>query len=240
MNPVSVTLASKIISDTQKLLKSTPAEVVIAAPYPFMHLLGAKSRSKIKLAAEDVSVEKKVGAFTGEVSAEMLKSMGASYCIVGHSERRARGEAAGMVATKASNLLAAKISPIICIGEKERREGGEHWQVISDELRASLAGISRAQASNCIIAYEPIWAVGKNSKGVMEPDAISESAIFIKKILAEMFGTNIAAKIRIIYGGSVDAKSAEGIALATGVSGVLVGRASLAPAQFAKIIGSFS
>jgi triosephosphate isomerase len=133
-------------------------------------------------------------------------------------------------------LLAAKISPIICIGEKERHHDGSHWQVISHELHNTLSSIPRSLAKNCIIAYEPIWAIGKNAKRAMNTEEISESAIFIKKILAEMFGVNISKSIRVIYGGSVDAKNASAIAHASGISGFLVGRDSLIPSHFAKII----
>ena len=231
MNPKSATVARKIISDIKKSSAKSKAEIVVCPPAPFIHLIGGK----IKRGAQDVSVEKEEGAFTGEVSAKELRSVGVSYVIVGHSERRARGETSQIVAKKALATLSAGISPIICIGEKERHHDGEHWAVLSKELRESLSGIPRAQASKCVIAYEPVWAVGKKSKGVMKPDDVSESAIFIKKILSEMFGGKVARNIRVVYGGSVDWKNAGAIASATGVSGLLVGRDSLIPSHFARI-----
>lgn len=230
MNPESSALATKIIQGIKKLSSKSKVDIVICPSTPFLHLIP----SQIKLGAQDVSTEKGSGAFTGEVSAAQLKSAGVTYAIVGHSERRAMGETSAVVAKKALALLSTKISPIICIGEKERHDG-EHWQVISHELRASLSTIPKSLAHNCIIAYEPIWAVGKKSKGAMKADEISESAIFIKKIISEIFGSNTAQKIRVIYGGSVDTKNAATIASATGVSGFLVGRDSLVPSHFAKI-----
>lgn len=238
MNPNGLKAASQIITELRKLAKNIPLEITICTPAPFIHLVST-SKSKLKSGAQDVSIEKKSGAFTGEVSAEQLKSLGVSYCIVGHSERRERGEVSQTVASKASSLLASNITPVICIGEKDRHEGGEHWQVISHELRASLEGITRSQASKCIIAYEPIWAVGKKAKGVMDPEAINESAIFIKKILAEMFGSKVGAKMRVIYGGSVNSKNAADIASASAISGCLVGRESLNASHFVKIAYAF-
>ena len=231
MNPKSATVARKIVSDIKRAVGKSKAEVVICPPAPFIHLIGGK----IKRGAQDVSVEKEEGAFTGEVSASQLKSIGVSYAIVGHSERRARGETSHTVAKKALAALSSGISPIICIGEKERHHDGEHWALISKELRESVSGIPRAQASRCIIAYEPIWAVGKKAKGVMKPSDIGESAIFIKKILSEIFSARIAKGIRVIYGGSVDWRNADGVASASGISGLLVGRDSLTASHFAKI-----
>jgi triosephosphate isomerase len=126
------------------------------------------------------------------------------------------------------------MSPILCIGEKERHHDGSHFQVISHELRASLAGVSRAKAKNIVVAYEPIWAVGSKSNGAMNPEDASEAAIFIKKVLAEIFGSG-AKSVRVVYGGSVDYKNASLIAHAPGISGLLVGRDSLSPAHFVKI-----
>jgi triosephosphate isomerase len=236
MNPGSANAAATLITSIEKLARRATAEVVICPPMPFVSLA---SKLSVKLGAQDVSIEKNLGAFTGEVGALQLKSLGVSYAIVGHSERRARGETSAIVASKASVLLQSKISPIICIGEKERHHDGEHWSQISHQLHASVAGISRAQSVRCIIAYEPIWAIGKKAKGMMDSETISESAIFIKKILAEIFGAKQANKIRIIYGGSVDFKNAADIASASGISGCLVGRDSLNPVHFVKIAEAF-
>lgn len=231
MNPESALSAVKIASGIRKLTTKSKAEVVICPPMPYISLL-----SKLKVGAQDVSVEKKTGAYTGEVSATQLHSLKVAYAIVGHSERRARGETSDTICKKATALLSAKITPIICIGEKERHHDGAHWQVISHELHSTLSGIPRALAKSCIIAYEPIWAIGKKAKRAMTTEEISESAIFIKKILAEIFGSHSANKIRVIYGGSVDAKNAGAIAHARGISGFLVGRDSLIPSHFAKIV----
>ena len=144
------------------------------------------------------------------------------------------GETSEIVARKTVMALKSKLSPIICIGEKERHNDGDHWSVLSRELHASVAGISKSEIKNCIIAYEPLWAIGKGNTA-MKSDDISESAIFIKKVLAEIYGAKVTQNIRVIYGGSVAQKNAEEIANARGISGFLVGRESLKPHNFAKI-----
>lgn len=236
MNPKSAFLAAKIISALKKSAGKSKAELVLCPPIPFLHLISGK----IKRGSQDVSTEKTEGAFTGEISGGQLKSIGVSYAIVGHSERRARGETSSTVAKKALVALSAGISPIICIGEKERHHDGGHWAEIKKQIHESLEGITRAQISKCIIVYEPVWAISSHHKGAMKEEDVNESAIFVRKILAEMFGSKIASKVKIIYGGSVDAKNAPELAKIGSISGALVGRASLNVAEFAKIILAFS
>lgn len=227
MNPAKLTEAKKIADGIWKLTSKLKCEVLICPPAPFISFV------KGKVGAQNVHFEK-YGALTGEVGAPQLKSAGVSYVIVGHSERRAMGETSEVVARKAVATLKSGLSPIICIGEKERHHEGEHWQVLSRELHASLAHVPKSMIKNCVIAYEPIWAIGKGSTA-MKSEEIGESAIFIRKILAEMFGVKNSEKTRVVYGGSVDGKNAREIASASGVSGFLVGRQSLVPKQFAKI-----
>ena len=237
MNPTKVSDAKKIIEGGKKLTAKLNLDIVICPPEPFLFLLS--NQKKLLSGAQNVSFEKE-GAFTGEVSATQLRSMGVSYVIVGHSERRKLGETSEIVAKKAIALLKTNISPVICIGEKDRKQDGEHWQEIKWQLFDSLSGISKKLIEKCVIAYEPLWAIGKESKGVMESHDIAESAIFIRKIIAEMHGTKVAEKVRIIYGGSIDTKNAKEIAVLGGVSGCLVGRESLKPINFAKIAEAFS
>ena len=230
-NPERLSEAKKIALSVDKLTGKLTSEVVVCLPYIFFP--ACSSGKKLILGAQDLSLEKG-GAHTGEVSAMQLHSVGARYVIVGHSERRAMGETSEIVARKALLALKTKLSPIICIGEKERHHDGEHWPVLARELHATLIGISKSQIKNCIISYEPIWAVGKGNSAMKQSD-ISESAIFIKKVLAEMYGVKATARIRIIYGGSVDTKNAKEIGAVSGISGFLVGRESLKPNNFAKI-----
>ncbi len=231
-NPQKASEAKKIVVGVKKLSRKLKASVVICPPAPFLSLFTPSGG--IYIGAQDVSTEKE-GAHTGEVSVSQLRSVGVTHVIVGHSERREMGETSEVIAKKTLAILKAKMTPIVCIGEKERHEDASHWGVISREIHASLAGIPRALASRMIIAYEPIWAIGSASKGAMKPEDVGESAIFIKKVVSEIYGTAAGSKIRVIYGGSVDDSNAGEIGKASGVSGFLVGRQSLKPKSFIKI-----
>ncbi len=237
MNPGTLSVAKKLIAETKKIAKKSSADIVVCPPFPYMSLL--VNSKKPLLGAQNVSSEKD-GAYTGEVSSGMLASLGAKYVIIGHSERREIGETSELVSKKVVASLNSKLTPIVCIGEKERNSSAEHWQEIKWQLVDSLQGVTKNNIKNCIIAYEPVWAIGKKSSGPMSPDDVSESAIFIKKVLAEMFGGNMADKVRIIYGGSVDAKSVKDIINTKSVAGFLVGRASLSARDFEKIAVSCS
>lgn len=233
MNPATISVAKKLIIETKKTSKKTSIDIVVCPPFPYMGLL--VNSKKPFLGAQNVSGEKE-GVLTGEVSAGMLYSLGAKYVIVGHSERREMGETGELISKKAVAVLNSKMSPIICVGEKERSANAEHWQEIKWQLVDSLQGVTKNSIKNCIIAYEPVWTIGKKSSGPMSPDDVSESAIFIKKVLVEMFGQSIGDKVRIIYGGSVDPKSAKDIMGTKSVQGFLVGRASLNQKDFEKIV----
>lgn len=228
-NPKTSKEALKIISSIKP---NKNIEMVVCPPFPFLSIFSKKG--SLKIGAQDVSSIKE-GAHTGEVGASMLKSVGVDYVIVGHSERRSLGDTGEVVATKANLVLKNKMSPVICIGEKERHHDGEHWAVISRELHASLSGISKADIKKVVIAYEPIWAIGSHSKGAMKVEDIAESVIFIRKVLSEMYSNKIAHDVRVVYGGSVDVSDASSISLDGGVSGFLIGRESLNPKHFDKI-----
>lgn len=172
------------------------------------------------------------GAFTGELSAAMLKDAGASYCIVGHSERRQLfHEQAADVAKKAQAALAAELTPIICLGETlEQRESGQTLQVLHDDLQASLAGI--APTVQVVIAYEPVWAIGTGQ--VATPQDAEEACAHIRASLREIWG-ELADAVRILYGGSVKPGNIEALMACPNVDGALVGGASLNAESFAAI-----
>jgi triosephosphate isomerase (TIM) len=235
MNPIKLSQVKKLVEDSKRIPKYSNLDVVICPPAPFLNLFTSSKR--VLLGAQNISFEKE-GAFTGEISVPMIKMLGAKYCIVGHSERRAMGETGEVVAKKACSCIESGISPIICIGEKNRDASAEHWQEIKWQLVDSLQNISRLNIKKCIIAYEPIWAIGKKSHGPMSSEDVSEAAIFIRKILSEMFGVKQAESVKIVYGGSVDGQSAKNIIESQGISGFLVGRASLNVKDFSKIIES--
>ncbi len=217
-----------------KALKKSKAEVVIAAPFTFLADLKKNiGNKKIKLAAQDVS-QFEVGAYTGEVSAKMLKEAGCSYCLVGHSERRIYfQETDAQVNQKIKNLLQYKITPIICIGENaEQKQKGLTKQVIKKQLLAALAGIKN---TSLIIAYEPIWAISTFQKGKVIKSAGIFDIIAVHNYIRSLLPGK-SRQIRIIYGGTVKPENSQAIFSLKEVEGALVGGASLKVSSFNDII----
>jgi len=179
----------------------------------------------------------KEGAFTGEVSLSMLASIGVQYVIVGHSERRAMGETDELVNKKVLAGIKEKMTVVLCVGERERDQDGEYMRFISEQIKDALHGVQKKELKQIVIAYEPIWAIGKHADHPASIDDALEVTILIKKTLADMFGKD-GAIISILYGGSVDAKNAWEFLLKSQVDGLLVGRASLDPKVFGEILES--
>jgi triosephosphate isomerase len=184
--------------------------------------------------AQDVS-EHASGAYTGEVSAAQLAKLGVTYVAVGHSERREyHAESDAVVAAKAVAAFAAGIVPIVCVGEGlEVRKAGEHVAYTLTQLEGSLAGITAEQAKTVVVAYEPVWAIGTGE--VATPEDAQEVCEAIRGKLAELYSTEVAEAVRVLYGGSVKSGNAAQIIGKADVDGALVGGASLDPEEFAKI-----
>jgi len=209
-------------------------DIVLAPPFtglvPLAQTLGG---SRVALAAQNVNPEEK-GAFTGEIAPSMLVEIGCTYGIVGHSERRALyGETDDFVARKAAALLAHGILPIVCVGETlEEREAERAFDVIGAQLRGSLAAVPDERASEVVIAYEPVWAIGTGRTAT--PEIAQEVHAFVRKQLAQRFGA-AAEAMRIQYGGSVKPDNVDTLMAQPDIDGALVGGASLDPEQFARI-----
>ena len=214
---------------------ATGADVVLAAPAISLHALGrALEGSQVALASQNVNPNDH-GAFTGELSPGMLVDVGCRYAIVGHSERRALyGETSEFVAEKAEALLAHDILPIVCVGESdEEREAGQTFAVIGDQLQVSLAKIPKERATDLVIAYEPIWAIGTGKTAT--PEIAQEVHAMIRERLLDMFSGDGDA-IRIQYGGSVKPDNVAELMDKADIDGALVGGASLEPESFAQIV----
>ena len=239
MNPATLKEASSLFSEVKKFGRKYPVNVVICAPYPFLGTISEKVSQNVSVGAQNVSTEKQ-GAFTGEVSAKMLATTKVSYVIVGHSERRRLGETGEQISKKTLQALSERLTPVICIGEKERDGEGLFFNAIKEALTESLAGVSKVQISKVIIVYEPVWAISTEGKGAMDPHSIQETVIFIRKVLSDKYGKNIATKVRIIYGGSVDGENAHDVVTLGGCDGVLVGKASLKVKKFEPILEAVS
>ncbi|MEK7116923.1 MAG: triose-phosphate isomerase [Patescibacteria group bacterium] len=237
MNPESLEEARKIFNGirlTAKSLKNT--DIAVCPPFPYLQPLSKLDYPKnVFLGAQNIFGEIK-GAFTGEVSAAMIKNLEVNFLIIGHSERRAMGESNEIVRKKMQIAFDADIAPILCIGEKERDKEGNHLEFIKNQIKECLTGLQKKYLVGLIIAYEPVWAIGKSYKEAMSPTDIHETALFIKKVISELFGRDIADGSKILYGGSVEAENAGPIVQYGNTDGFLVGHASLKPDQFSEIL----
>lgn len=236
MNPATLGLARKLFIDIRKNLgrKRLKTGVAIAPPFPFIAELEKLSPSqRIKLASQDVFHEK-VGAFTGEVSLSMLHSVGVSSVIIGHSERRAMGDTDAEIAQDIQSVLASKMTAIVCVGEKTRDAHGHYFSEVEAQLSSALKAVAKSKLAQLVIAYEPVWAIGTGKHATAED--VCEMKLFILKILADTFGRNAQHKVRILYGGSVNAKNATELMEVGQVDGFLIGGASLKPREFVSVI----
>ncbi len=234
--------ADDLINDIAEGLRafdSTDVDVIVCPPFPYLELVqDAAEDVEFFVGAQNVSKFDN-GAYTGEVSAQMLQSMNVDYCIVGHSERRKYFfETNQDVAEKVNKLLAVDITPIVCVGESlEDREAGKHFDVIREQVSQGLFHLSAEAMEKVIIAYEPVWAIGTGKTATKEQ--AQEIHAFIRNMLAEKYSDDTAQEISILYGGSCNAKNAKELFAQQDVDGGLIGGASLKAADFIEIAGSF-
>ena len=228
--------AIKFIEELTPLVKDTENEVVLCVPYTdlFYALLTAQG-TNIKIGAQNMHYEEK-GAYTGEISAQMLKSINVEYVIIGHSERRQYfNETDETVNKKIKAAFANGLKPIVCVGETlEEREAGKTAEIITEQTELALEGLTNEQVENTIIAYEPIWAIGTGKTATSE-DA-NNSIKEIRNKIAEMYGQNTASGVIIQYGGSVKSSNAKELFSMSDIDGGLVGGASLKAEEFSKIV----
>ncbi len=222
--------------DTVSELK---ADVIVCPPFPYLELCSDYSQeSYFAVGAQDVSPHES-GAYTGEVSASMLESIGLDFCIVGHSERRAyHNETNESIAQKMKQLLKYKIRPIVCCGEiLAERESEKQWEVVKKQIKESLFSLSAEEFGNVIIAYEPVWAIGTGKTAT--PKQAQEMHAYIRSLIAEQYGNETAENTSILYGGSCNAQNAKELFANPDVDGGLIGGASLKAEDFVTIITSF-
>ncbi len=228
--------AIEYIQAFEPLVKDAKAEVILCVPYTdlFYCLMNAQN-TNIKIGAQNVHFEEK-GAYTGEVSAKMLKAIGVEYVIIGHSERRQYfAETDETVNKKIKAALENELKPIVCVGETlEQRESGKTEEIITTQTKLALEGLTKEQVKGIIIAYEPIWAIGTGKTATSE-DA-NNSIKAIRKEIASIYGEDIAEEVIIQYGGSVKSSNAKELFACSDIDGGLVGGASLKPEEFSKIV----
>ncbi len=212
-------------------IKKTVA--VICPPSLFFSALKGRSSSKKFFYGLQNIAKERGGAYTGETSASMAKSLGATFAIVGHSERRALGETDEDICKKIQVLLAEKIRPVLCVGESSVDENANYLAFIKNQLVKGLSGVVAASITEVIIAYEPLSAIG--AKNPVTSHEIHQRNIFIKKVLADLYGKAKAFDVTILYGGSVNPDNARELVEGGEVDGLLVGRASLNANDFIRI-----
>ncbi|MBP9710960.1 MAG: triose-phosphate isomerase [Candidatus Pacebacteria bacterium] len=211
-------------------------EVWVAPPYPFVPgVAKVLESSPVHVGAQDVAPFENI-PHTGAVSAKMLKNSGALFVIVGHSERRAQGESEQDVRAALERAAEAGLAPILCIGETEREKDGEHVAVLERQLTTALDKLAPAALKKLVVAYEPVWAIGKHGVDAIDPAGLEEMVIFIKKVLTELTDRTRALKVPILYGGSVEADNAAALLQGGGINGFLVGHASTKLETFFPII----
>lgn len=207
----------------------------IAPPLPYLESVLVKTKSFSRLAVQDIT-NLSVGTHTGTVSPNIIKSFGTSLLILGHSEKRAQGETNESVSQKVKIALRSGITPLVCVGELSRDRDGGHFEHLREQIKSSLSGLNKkTDAAKIAIAYEPVWAIGKHAIDAINPSDLSESTIFIKKVISDLFGRAVAERIPILYGGSVEPNNAKSLFTKTGIKGYLVGHASLSAKDFKAI-----
>lgn len=228
--------AISFIEELAPLVKNTQNEVVLCVPYTdlFYSLLTAQN-TNIKIGAQNMHFEES-GAYTGEVSGKMLKSINVEYVIIGHSERRQYfNETDETVNKKIKAAFQYGLKPIVCVGETlEQRESGKTEEIITKQTELALEGLSKEQVENTIIAYEPIWAIGTGKTATKEDANNSIKAIRGK--IAQIYGQTVADRVIIQYGGSVKSTNAKELFEMSDIDGGLVGGASLKAEEFSKIV----
>ena len=211
-------------------------DVAVFAPYIHIAALNVIfALRNVMTGAQNMHYEES-GAFTGEISPLMLQDLGVDCCIIGHSERRMYfGETDESCAKKVRAAVAHKIMPVLCVGEElEVRESGRHETFVADMVKGSLAGVTAGEVSGSVIAYEPVWAIGTGKTASSQQ--AQDMASHIRSVVGDLYGSDIADGIRILYGGSVKSSNIAELMAMDDIDGALVGGASLDAAEFAKIV----
>ena len=229
--------AAAFCADFTAREQAPATDVVICPPYTALRtVVDAVAGSAVAVAAQNMH-DADSGAFTGEVSAPMLLELGVSAVVLGHSERRQLfGETDGALARKVPKALASGLLPILCVGEtEEEREAGETQRKLRQQVQADLAAVATAQLAEVVIAYEPIWAIGTGRTAT--PEQAQDAIAFVRALVRDR-DPEMANRVRILYGGSVNAKNATELLALPDVDGALVGGASLDAAEFATIVSA--
>lgn len=234
-----VAKAKKLFSVAKRLSKQTKHGIVLMPSNLHLGYFAESNTSKVSFGAQNVSLSTG-GAATGEVTAKMLGKLEIEYSLVGHSERRAMGETDKEVAEKIQHLLANDVTPILCIGERERDAGAEYLSFVRAQIASALSPLTQKERLDIVIAYEPVWAIGKSAADALPEHELMEMVLYIRKVLGEYLPGKAPLKTKILYGGSAEPDNARSLAGGTGIDGFLVGHASVDAMMFEELIEAVS
>lgn len=229
----------QLAKEIAEIFNEKEVELIVAPPFTHLDAISKiLKNTDIKLASQNIAKEN-FGAYTGEIAAEMVKSIGASYTLIGHSERRSYyGESNAILSSKVKKALSINLKPIFCVGENlEEREANRYFEVIKSQLEEGLFDLSEKEFSEITIAYEPVWAIGTGVTA--SPEQAQEVHAFIRKIVSEKYSNLVAEHLSILYGGSCNPKNAKELFSKQDIDGGLIGGAALKPNDFIAIAKSF-
>ena len=226
--------AKKLYAAAKRLAVGRKIQIVIAPPAPYLGLF-AGNKGGVALASQDIS-DTIESTETGEIAAPLLKEMGVKYAIIGHSERRARGESDALIAEKVKRALANGITPILCVGERERDQDARYLSLIRSQITSAFKGVPPKDMLDVVIAYEPVWAIGKSDEDAIQSHDLNEMVLYIRKVLGDFVPGKGASRIKVLYGGSAEPNNARALAGGGGVDGFLVGHASVDATMFGGIV----
>ncbi|OAM87932.1 triose-phosphate isomerase [Termitidicoccus mucosus] len=233
--PEAATLAQEIAAELGRV---TDVDIVVCPPFTALETVGkAIEGTTIKLGAQNMHPEAG-GAYTGEISAPMIRSLFATHVILGHSERRAYfGETDAFINKKVLAALTNQLRPILCVGETlAEREAGSTLKVVQTQTEGALAGVTAEQVNNVVVAYEPVWAIGTGK--VATTEQAQEVHAFIRQLLTKLYGETVAQKIRILYGGSMKPSNAPQLLTQKDIDGGLIGGAALEARSFVELVSA--
>lgn len=235
MNPTSLDEARRIYRSAKLAAgKLTKTSVVLCPPFVYLHtMLKSLGESDVMVGAQDAFFEER-GSFTGEISPVMLKDLGVTHVIVGHSEKRSKEDTDELIAKKIQLILELDMHAILCVGEKERDAQGTYLEGLKAQIKNSLNKVPKKNISKLIVAYEPLWAIG--AKEAMNPADVHEMSLFVKKVLADIYGHDEALSTPVLYGGAVNFRNAGDIIVQGKVDGLLVGRESVNSPGFTELL----
>lgn len=236
MNPGDKNEARKIFNGVKKASQRKKSEIVICPPFPYLGIFSSERLPKsLHLGAQNCFFKER-GSFTGEVSPKQLLDLKVEYVIVGHSERRSLGESDEFISKKIRALLDLGIKPIVCIGESQRDKNGNYIQFLESQLSSVFSEVKTGEVNRVIVAYEPVWAIGKNEGEAITGRLLYEMVVFVRRFLSRRYSKEKGFSVSVLYGGSVSSVNTKDILEEGKVDGLLIGRSSLDSESFSEII----